>query len=135
MNQMYHYVGYGLGATSDLRLALFSEIFEPISEMLDEQQTIQVISTRPNKPKDPTFADRIRAIITAYGVGTIFADDDIETVIKKTVNTRNKILHVNVDKKETLTGGECGFYIKKYVDMYRIRRLESFLDVVRAFAF
>lgn len=55
-----------------------------------------------------------------YGVDTLFANDDIEDVIKKTVNTRNKLLHVNVDKEETLTGGECGFYIKKYVDMYRI---------------
>lgn len=36
------------------------------------------------------------------------------------MNTRNKLLHVNVDKEETLNGGECGFYIKKYVDMYRI---------------
>ena len=120
MNQMYHYVGYGLGATADLRLALFSEIFEPLSEMLEEQHTIKVISTRLKKPNDPTFADKIRAVMIVYGVDTLFANDDIEDVIKKTVNTRNKLLHVNVDKKETLTGGECGFYIKKYVDMYRI---------------
>ena len=116
MNQMYHYVGYGLGATADLRLALFSEIFEPLSEMLEEQYTI----TRLKKPNDPTFADKIRAVMMVYGVDTLFANDDIEDVIKKTVNTRNKLLHVNVDKEETLTGGECGFYIKKYVDMYRI---------------
>ena len=120
MNQMYHYVGYGLGATADLRLALFSEIFEPLSEMLEEQHTIKVISTRLKKPNNPTFADKIRAVMIVYGVDTLFANDDIEDVIKKTVNTRNKLLHVNVDKKETLTGGECGFYIKKYVDMYRI---------------
>lgn len=120
MNQMYHYVGYGLGATADLRLALFSEIFEPLSEILEEQHTIKVISTRLKKPNDPTFADKIRAVMMVYGVDTLFANDDIEDVIKKTVNTRNKLLHVNVDKEETLTGGECGFYIKKYVDMYRI---------------
>lgn len=120
MNQMYHYVGYGLGATADLRLALFSEIFEPLSEMLEEQHTIKVISTRLKKPNDPTFADKIRAVMMVYGGDTLFANDDIEDVIKKTVNTRNKLLHVNVDKEETLNGGECGFYIKKYVDMYRI---------------
>lgn len=83
MNQMYHYVGYGLGATADLRLALFSEIFEPLSEMLEEQYTIKVISTRLKKPNDPTFADKIRAVMMVYGVDTLFANDDIEDVIKK----------------------------------------------------
>ena len=103
MNQMYHYVGYGLGATADLRLALFSEIFEPLSEMLEEQHTIKVISTRLKKPNDPTFADKIRAVMMVYGGDTLFANDDIEDVIKKTVNTRNKLLHVNVDKDLRIT--------------------------------
>ena len=29
------------------------------------------------------------------------------------------MLHVKV-KKDILTGGQCGFYIRKYVEMYRV---------------
>lgn len=37
-----------------------------------------------------------------------------------TVNTRNKMLHVDADKKNVMTGGQCGFYIRKYVELYRV---------------
>ena len=44
--------------------------------------------------------------------------DDVLKILKKTVNTRNKMLHVKI-KKDILTGGQCGFYIRKYVELYR----------------
>lgn len=137
MNQMYHNMGYGKGITSDLRLALLTEVSEPLSELLESKKLISIEKENPTRIQkitcpncggdfereiklDATFADKIRAIISNYGNEVIFSGDDIDTIIKRTVNTRNKLLHVNYKKKEILSGGECGFYIKKYVDMYRI---------------
>ena len=48
----------------------------------------------------------------------IFDGDDVLKILKKTVNTRNKMLHVKI-KEDILTGGQCGFYIRKYVELYR----------------
>lgn len=137
MNQMYHNMGYGKGITSDLRLALLTEVSEPLSKLLESKKLISIEKENPTRIQkitcpncggdfereiklDATFADKIRAIISNYGNEVIFSGDDIDTIIKRTVNTRNKLLHVNYKKKEILSGGECGFYIKKYVDMYRI---------------
>lgn len=136
MNQMYHNMGYGRGITSDLRLALLTEVSEPLSKLLESNNLLSIEKETPVRIQkitcpncagnfereiklDATFADKIRAIISNYG-NEIFAGDDIDTIIKKTVNTRNKLLHVNYKKKEILSGGECGFYVKKYVDMYRM---------------
>ena len=42
MNQMFYYIGFGNGMTADLRLALFAEIFEPLSEHLEYFQKVQI---------------------------------------------------------------------------------------------
>ncbi|MCM1088612.1 MAG: hypothetical protein NC419_10670, partial [Muribaculaceae bacterium] len=63
--------------------------------------------------------DRIESVIKVYGID-IFEKDDINTILKKTVNTRNKMLHINANKKNVMTGGQCGFYIRKYVELYRV---------------
>ena len=43
MNQMFYYIGFGNGMTADLRLALFAEIFEPLSEHLEYLQKFKLI--------------------------------------------------------------------------------------------
>lgn len=136
INQMFYYIGFIEGITSDLRLALFSEIFEPLSELLEADNRMQIINSQPIIEKKtecpkcgekysnfitskPSFRDRIESVIQIYGT-KIFENDDIDTILKKTVNTRNKMLHVDADKKNIMTGGQCGFYIRKYVELYRI---------------
>ena len=136
VNQMFYYIGFSEGITADLRLALFSEIFEPLSEFLSKENRIQIINSKPTlernekcpacgnaykvtKPSSPSFNDEIASVVQVYGLD-IFAGDDIATIIKKTVKTRNKMLHVDAEKKETLNGGQCGFYMRKYVEIYRM---------------
>lgn len=135
VNQMFYYIGFSEGITADLRLALFSEIYEPLSELLSKENKIQLINSKPviernercpacghsykvTKSSEPSFNDEITSVVQAYG-SDIFAGDDIVAVIKKTVKTRNKMLHVDTKKKETLSGGQCGFYMRKYVEIYR----------------
>lgn len=141
VNQMFYYIGFSEGITADLRLALFSEIYEPISEFLSKENKIQLINSKPTlernekcpacgnaykvtKPSSPSFNDEIASVVQVYGLD-IFAGDDIATIIKKTVKTRNKMLHVDAEKKETLSGGQCGFYMRKYVEIYRMIVLQQ----------
>lgn len=141
VNQMFYYIGFAEGITADLRLALFSEIYEPLSELLSKENKIQLINSKPMiernercpacgysykvvKSSEPSFNDEITSVVQAYG-SDIFAGDDIVAVIKKTVKTRNKMLHVDVKKKETLSGGQCGFYMRKYVEIYRMIVLQQ----------
>lgn len=136
INQMFYYIGFTGGITSDLRLALFSEIFEPLSELLEADNRIQVINSQPIIEKEmecpkcgekyskfmqskPSFRDRIESVLQVYGMD-IFEKEDVNTILKMTVNTRNKMLHVDADKKNVMTGGQCGFYIRKYVELYRV---------------
>jgi hypothetical protein len=141
VNQMFYYIGFSEGITADLRLALFSEIYEPLSELLSKKNKIQLINSKPviernekcpacghvykvSKSSAPSFNDEIASIVQVFGTD-IFAGDDVATVIKKTVKTRNKMLHVDAEKKETLNGGQCGFYIKKFVELYRMVVLQE----------
>ncbi len=136
VNQMFYYIGFSEGITADLRLALFSEIFEPLSEFLSQENRIQLINSKPTlernekcpmcenaykvtKPSPPSFNDKIASVVKVYGFD-IFAGDEIATIIKKTVKTRNKMLHVDAEKKEILNSGQCGFYMRKYVEIYRV---------------
>ena len=50
----------------------------------------------------------------------MFDGDNIPEILKRTVNTRNKMFHVNSKKGDAMTGGQCGFYIRKYVELYRV---------------
>lgn len=136
INQMFYYIGFTKGITADLRIALFSEIFEPLSEMLEAKKEIKISNSRPiqkkkvNCPrcnnnfeilikKSPSFRDKLSSIIATYGK-IVFDEDDVATILQKTVNTRNKMLHVDASKPNVLTGGQCGFYLRKFVELYRI---------------
>ena len=44
--------------------------------------------------------------------------DVVAAVTKKTVNKRNKMLHVNAEKKHVLSGDRCGVYMNKYIELY-----------------
>ena len=142
MDQMFYYIGFSNGMTADLRLALFAEIFEPLSEHLKSLQKVQINCSQPSRQRNTkcpkcgaefkiqiqnklSFRDKIESVICAYGL-RIFEGDDIPQILKKTVNTRNKMLHVHVKvKKDILTSGQCGFYIRKYVEMHRIAILSE----------
>ena len=55
----------------------------------------------------------------------MFDGDNIPEILKRTVNTRNKMLHVDAKKEDVMTGGQCGFYIRKYVELYRVAVLSE----------
>ena len=44
--------------------------------------------------------------------------DVVAAVTKKTVNKRNKMLHVNAEKNHVLSGDRCGVYMNKYIELY-----------------
>lgn len=52
MDQMFYYIGFNDGLTVDLRLALFSEIFEPLSEYLEALQKIQINCSHPPRQRN-----------------------------------------------------------------------------------
>lgn len=149
INQLFFYLGFCKDFTSDVRMALFSEIYEPLSKMLADENKIQFIrsnqdrkihcrlcggSFEEQKPSKINLKDRIEGVIRKYGE-IIFDGDDVSTVSKKIVNTRNKILHVNAKKKNALDGGQCGFYMIKLIDLYRVivfRELELWNDDLEA---
>ena len=74
--------------------------------------------------REPNFNDRITSVITCFGEA-IFESDDTKKIVKKLVNTRNKILHLDKEKKDFLTGKQCGFYMKKFVLLFQLIVLEE----------
>ena len=134
VNQMFYYIGFSEGITADLRLALFSEIYEPLSEFLSKENKIRLINSKPvfeknekcpacghvykvTKSSNPSFNDLITSVVQAFGT-EIFSGDDVATII-------NKMLHIDAEKKNTLSGGQCGFYMRKYVEIYRMIVLQQ----------
>lgn len=141
VNQMFYYIGFTEGITADLRLALFSEIYEPLSEFLSKENKKQLIISKPVfernekcpacghmyktvKSNKPSFNDRIAFVVQMFGAD-VFWGDDVDEVINKTVKVRNRMLHVDAGKKDTMSGGQCGFYLRKYVEIYRMIVLEQ----------
>lgn len=141
INQMYFYIGYEKDLTADMKIALFSEVFEPLSNYLNKAYNMPIINQDsyrdviehcPECNKDYvkkikrkiTLKDRIESVIQMYG-NVIFDADDTNAMVSKIVKTRNKMLHVDSNKKDTLSGGQCGFYLEKFVDMYRVIVLQE----------
>lgn len=108
---------------------------------MSKENKIQLINSKPvfeknekcpacghvykvTKSSDPSFNDLITSVVQAFGT-EIFSGDDVATIIKKTVKTRNKMLHIDAEKKNTLSGGQCGFYMRKYVEIYRMVVLQQ----------
>lgn len=134
--QMFFYATYTDGITMDLRISLLTEIFEPLSKILEEDGKIVVENSQPIKVKkiicpvckekidvetkcSPSFKDCVMSIIKIYGE-RIFLRENIAVLCQRLVNTRNKVLHLDKDKKDCLTGKQCGFYTKKIVMLIRL---------------
>ena len=49
INQLFFYLGFCKDFTSDVRMALFSEIYEPLSEMLADENKIQLIRSNQDR--------------------------------------------------------------------------------------
>ena len=69
--------------------------------------------------KEIDFKHKLKAIIDTYGT-YIFANEAKDKLLDKAVNTRNKIVHLNAGKKNTMSGAESGFYLYKFELLYRI---------------
>lgn len=135
IHQMYLYSCYSSDITPDVKLALLLQTFEPIVDMLYDNGKIS-LSINPYitkskecdncghivsvniKNKDVHFSDRIKAVINKYGV-SIFGGDDKEKVIEKSVNLRNKVVHLDCRQTDVLSGEESGVYIYKFSLLYR----------------
>ena len=135
IHQMYLYSCYSSDITPDVKLALLLQTFEPIADMLYDNGKIslskmpyitksiecdhcgQVVSVNI-KNKGVHFLDRIKAIIDKYGAG-IFDDDNKEVMIEKAVNLRNKVVHLDCQQTDVLSGEESGVYIYKFSLLYR----------------
>lgn len=135
IHQMYLYSCYSSDITPDVKLALLLQTFEPIADMLYDNGKISLskmpyitksiecdncghIVSANIKNKEIHFSDRIKAIINKYGVG-IFDGDNKEIVIEKAVNLRNKVVHLDCQQTDVLSGKESGVYIYKFSLLYR----------------
>lgn len=135
IHPMFLYATYTKGITADIKMALLLEVFEPIAEQLHDEGKI----TLPKSPyrifsekctqcgnivekqvpnKSLHFADKLKAVIVNFG-GDIFEKENIEKLIKYSVNVRNKIDHVKMENKECMSGKQCGFYLYKFCLLYR----------------
>lgn len=135
IHQMYLYSCYSSDITPDVKLALLLQTFEPISDMLNDKGKIVLTKTpyitksapcnhcgqmvsATIKNKELLFSDRIWAIINKYGAG-IFDNDNKEVLIEKSVNLRNKVVHLDRQQTDVLTGEESGVYLYKFSLLYR----------------
>lgn len=123
------------GMTTDLRMALLLEIFEPIAEALHERGDIVLVKppykefsnkckkcgstvSRKVPNKELTFADKIKPLIKKYGK-EIFVKENTKNLVSKAVKVRNKVDHVKANTVNVMNGKQCGFYIYKFSLMYR----------------
>lgn len=133
-HQVFLYAAYSVGITTDLRMVILLEIFEPLASELEKKGVIKVnvstikkkdiicdkcgniIKNMVNNKKD--FKDKLYAISKKYGK-EIFVGDSMAKITKKAVNLRNRVDHVNNKKKNYLSGSQCALYIFKYDLLYR----------------
>lgn len=128
----YLYAAYSKELTPDLRIAILIQVFEPIAKEMEKSKKIQIVKS--NEPKmhtcrycektipikeKITLNDCLSALIKNYGKD-VFKGDAKAKIIKRTVNLRNRIDHVNPNKKNYLSGGQSGFYIRKYELLFRL---------------
>lgn len=145
IHPIFLYSVYLEGMPVDIRMALLLETFEPIAERFHERGVI-ILNKSPYKHfentcpncggkvsrdvpnKEVTFADKITPIINKFGK-EIFADENKERLVEKSVKIRNKVDHVKADILDAMDGKQCGFYIYKFSLMYRyIMLLELGID-------
>lgn len=121
IHNMFLYAAYAKDLTNDVKLALILQTFEPISEDLAEQGKITITPHNHKNIKDSRiiFGDRVFAIMNRYG-NDIFQEDDIDGVLEKSVNLRDKIVHLDRSIIETLNGKQATYYLQKFIMLYII---------------
>lgn len=135
-HQVFLYSTFAPGMTGDIRMALLLQIFEPIADELHAEQKI-ILVKQPHithqalcqkcgaivnqtvKNKNLFLSDRLDAILKQYGK-EVFKGDSKRKVIKKAVNVRNRVFHVDGEKNNAMTGKQCGFYLYKFSLLYRV---------------
>ena len=135
-HQMFLYSCFSTELPFDIKLALLLQTFEPVSDILYRKGNI--ILTKPlhitksitcnncqektivNIPnKELHFFDKLQAIVNQYG-GEIFGCDNTALLIDKSVNLRNKVVHLDASNPNILSAEESGAYIYKFSLLYRI---------------
>lgn len=135
IHQMFLYSKYAMDITPDVKMALLLQTFEPMADILKKKGKISLpkkisvvnkkVCTNCNNEitisyeKEIDFKHKLKAIIDTYGT-YIFANEAKDKLLDKAVNTRNKIVHLNAGKKNTMSGPESGFYLYKFELLYRI---------------
>lgn len=121
IHNMFLYAAYAKDLTNDVKLALILQTFEPISEDLSKQGKITITPHNHKNAKDSRiiFGDRVFAIMNCYG-NDIFQEDNIDGVIEKSVNLRDKVVHLDRSIIETLNGKQATYYLQKFVMLYII---------------
>ncbi len=134
----YHiflYATYLMGMTADLRMSMLIELFEPLMIEFSKAGRIRLNSnpyltksvkcthcgkvvTIQVKNKGVHLSDYLRAAIRNYG-NDIFTGDSVAKIVRKAVNLRNSVFHVE-NKKDILKGPECAHYLYKFSLLYRI---------------
>lgn len=132
IHQVYLYNAFVKGNPIDIRFSLLLELFEPLAEVLKSKGKITLVST-PSSPIicpkcnftvangkkiSPTFKQKLKSITDIYKK-TIFKGDYKNKMLRQAVNLRNRVFHVDSDKKEFLNGSRCGVYFYKFALMYR----------------
>lgn len=136
INQMMLYANNIPDLTADLRLAMMSEVYEPLAKYLEKKKIINIqrepaitrkvecnncqntVAIKISGKK--TFSSCLLAILDKYGK-PIFKTEfrRRKSLIKRIVKTRNKMFHVNKKQKEVLKGYNSGFYVIKMELLYR----------------
>lgn len=121
VHNMFLYAAYAGDLTNDVKLALILQTFEPISEDLAGQGKINIIPHNHKNVKDSRilFGDRVFAIIDCYG-NDIFQGEDIDELLERSVDLRNKIIHLDRSINETLNGRQAAYYVHKFILLYII---------------
>lgn len=136
INQVSLFANCVNGLTADVRISMLAECFEALGKKLEKEKKIKVQSEKNTTrnirctkchekfklsiPGKKTLACYMTAIIEAYGQ-IIFSSEyrRRRTLIRKVVNIRNKVFHVNPRQKNTFDGAHCGFYAVKLEWMFR----------------
>lgn len=132
IHQMFLYNSFVEGNPIDIRFSLLLEVFEPLADVLKSKGIITIATNTtppklcPNcnavvargKKKSPTFSEKLKAITDIYKK-SVFKEDYKNEMLRQAVNLRNRIFHVDADKKKYLNGKRCGVYFFKFALMYR----------------
>ena len=130
IHNMFLYANYSEDLTPDVKCALILQTFEPLADDLIDKEYIKIDAKESQrickncgnitKQKTKiTLADKLICIMETFGKD-IFVKENIAHLAKMAKNTRNKIVHLDRDKKETLSGKQTGCYYFKFNLLYRI---------------